>query len=107
MKTTNRKGLTVTRRDFINNVTSVGVVMGASSRFANSGYSRAAQPQQATGSRSASRAPLRILVIVAHADDMEYNIGGTVAKWVRRGPRGLPRGGHRQHQGLLRSWHDD
>ncbi|MCI0621561.1 MAG: PIG-L family deacetylase, partial [Acidobacteria bacterium] len=85
MKRTNRKGLTVTRRDFISQVTSVGAVMGASSQFASRGYGRAAQPQQTASSRSATRAPSRILVVVAHADDMEYNIGGSVAKWVAEG----------------------
>ena len=85
MKTTNRKGLTVTRRDFINNVTSVGVVMGASSRV------RELRLQQCSSASAGHRfalrqsAPLRILVIVAHGDDMEYNIGGTVAKWVAEG----------------------
>jgi len=75
----------MTRRDFINKTSSVGVVTGVGSRFAISSYSRADQPQQTALPRSVSRAPLRILVIVAHADDMEYNIGGTVAKWVAEG----------------------
>ena len=31
------------------------------------------------------KTPSRILVIVAHADDIEFGVAGSVAKWVREG----------------------